>query len=263
MVNKKGEGHMIRRMLRKTYLYKMLRNYFSPAAEYQLSNGKGPVDPSTGAIKDEYCDLMKRIGSKEWGYLNTPNDNNTLLLFLHRFAKFESVSICELGVATGRTSNRLVEYLRGLQVKQIQYFGVDDLSLIGAEPKFEYPEMQFVNGNRDAVVRLPKLDFAFIDACHCAECVYRDAVVVSRSIPKGGYLGFHDTAIRGQYPMSVRARSNGQRQHYGQKGESGRPLAVVEGITASRSHWDGDWSLVIQSGDDLDWGGIRIYERIG
>jgi methyltransferase family protein len=254
---------MIRKVLRRFYLYQQLRKYLAPAAVYHMNSARESIDPDTGAIKDAFGDLKKRIVSKEWGFLNIPNDCYTLLHFLDRFAKAEKVSICELGVATGRTGNRLVEYLRGLQVRQVQYFGVDNLSLGAAEPKFEHPEMQFINGNRDAVVKLPRLDFVFIDACHCAECVYRDAVVVSRSIVKGGYLGFHDTALLGQYPMSARARSKGQRQHYGRNGESFRPLAVVEGITSSRSRWEGDWSLVIQSGDDLDYGGIRIYERIG
>jgi hypothetical protein len=211
---------------------------------------------------DRFRELKKRVNSKEWGWLHSPYDNNTLLSFLDRYADADTVSLCELGVGTGRTANRIVEYLHGLSVRRVNYFGVDDLSLLGSQPRFEYTEMQFINGNREAATCLPKLDFAFIDACHCAECVYRDALVLSRCVKVGGQLGFHDTAILGQYPMSAKSRTEGQRQHYGRAGESIRPLAVVEGIISSRPRWDGDWSLIIQDGDDLDWGGIRIYQKI-
>lgn len=207
-------------------------------------------------------DLKHTLACKEWGWLNVPNDNITLLDFLDRFANHSSVTICELGVAYGKTANRLVEYLKCLQIPTVYYFGIDDLSLLKNPPVFDYPEMVFVNGNRDKISGLPKLDFAFIDACHCAECVFRDATTVSKNVAVGGYMGFHDTSIQGQYPFSRKSKLHGQRQHYGRKGETARPLSVLEGITAGRAKWEGEWDLVIQTGDDLDWGGIRIYQKI-
>ena len=38
--------------------------------------------------------------------------------------------------------------------------------------------------------------------------------------------------------------------------------AVQEGINMARGKWDGNWTLVHQTGDELSWGGIRIYRKI-
>ena len=29
----------------------------------------------------------------------------------------------------------------------------------------------------------------------------------------------------------------------------------------ARGKWSGEWELVMQTGDDLSWGGIRIYGK--
>jgi hypothetical protein len=54
--------------------------------------------------------------SKElWGHINYPSDSNTLLEHLSNFKDIKKVVMCELGVATGRTANRMVEHLKAME----------------------------------------------------------------------------------------------------------------------------------------------------
>jgi hypothetical protein len=205
--------------------------------------------------------------SKElWGHINYPSDSNTLLEHLSNFKDIKKVVMCELGVATGRTANRMVEHLKAINVKNVKYYGVDTLwldqllNVKDLKPHFEYEEMEFIEGDRTKLSSLPKLDFGFVDACHCAECVYHDSIAMSKKIKKNGTMAFHDTSLLWQYP-------NGQSQlkDYWQHIEGAkvlRPMGVVEGIMMSRAKWDGEWNLIKQTGDDLVWGGIRIYQRV-
>lgn len=197
---------------------------------------------------------------KPWGMFYYPYDQIAMLRFLDRFAGRDAVTLVELGVGTGVTATRVVEYLTAIRVAAVEYFGIDDVTLLGSEPKLPHPGMAFLRGNRDRLADLPDgVDFFFIDGCHCCECVVRDAVAASRKVRVGGFMGFHDTSLSSQYPAYRPPRSRWQ--HYGQGDDGVRPLAVVEGIAAGRPAWHGDWSLIIQANDELIYGGIRVYER--
>lgn len=201
-----------------------------------------------------------------WGHINYPSDANTLLEHLSRFAGKKQIVMCELGVAMGRTANRMVEYLKSIGVKSIRYYGIDLLwleKLLDIEylkPTFEYEEMEFIQGDRQELVNLPKLDFGFVDGCHCAECVYHDGIAMSKKIKKNGTMAFHDTSLLWQYPQG-QSQMREQWQHI-ESNRLTRPLGVVEGIMMSRAKWEGEWELLVQTGDELPWGGIRIYQRL-
>lgn len=200
----------------------------------------------------------------KWGGLNWPHDQRVLLSLLERFRHKERVAVCELGVDKGHTGNRIVQFLLHIGVASVNYFGIDDLSLARYEPavdhapQLEYDCMKFVEGDRRALAALGEFDFVFIDACHCAECVYEDSIAASLAVSTGGLMVFHDTSLMVQYPNCQRPNAW---QHY-VSGVPLRPLGVVEGISAARSSWRGNWVLVEQSGDRLDWGGIRAYQRV-
>lgn len=200
---------------------------------------------------------------RAWGGLNWPHDQRVLLSILERYRGRDEVVICELGVDKGQTGNRLVERLVDLGVNSIKYYGIDDMSLARYEPtvdhhvNFDYDCMTFIEGNRSALKGIGPLDFLFIDGCHCSECVYEDSIAGSRASAVGGVMAFHDTCLMVQYPNSIRPNAW---QHY-VSGVPTRPLAVVEGIATARASWLGTWTLIEQSGDRLDWGGIRAYLR--
>ena len=144
----------------------------------------------------------------------------------------------------------------------VRYYGVDDMSLTKRSPAFEHPEkMSFVDGDHLTLSRIEaSFDFGLVDACHCSECVFHDSIAMSRKIAVGGLMAFHDTSMMSQFPHSPIGWTTWQ--HYGRGHESERPLAVLEGIVMARHLWLGEWKLVIQEGDHLEWGGVRVYEKV-
>ncbi len=200
--------------------------------------------------------------SKKWGYVNMPWDAIALLNFFDRFSDHQTVTFAELGVARGYTSNRMYEFLRQIGVKKVRYFAIDNLAYANLEQKppcFEFKEIQFINGDRQALATLDdEVDCVFLDACHCAECVYSDSIAASKIVKKGGYMLFHDTSLSAQYPLSELTKLH--QQHYGVN-ESGRPFSVVEGIITARNEWEGQWRLIMQANDQLPIGGCRGYQK--
>jgi len=201
--------------------------------------------------------------NSQWGGINWPNDSDTLMNHLARFNGVDHVAICEIGIDEGKTGNRLVEFLKECGVKTVEYYGIDNLSykaITGKnqEIKFDYTEMNFIHGDKEEIQDLKPLDFALISACQCAECTFQDSVATSKRIKIGGSMAFHNTSLKIQYPN---LKSENKWQHY-DSGKPLRPLNVVEGILMARNLWEGAWVLLQQTGDELDWGGIRIYQRI-
>lgn len=203
-----------------------------------------------------------------WGSINCPSDSDTIESHLKLLCNESQVVICELGVERGHTGNAMVSVLKLVGVPIIKYYGIDNLNyhkwdqVIGKEKtqEFAHSEMQFVEGDRNKIQNLESIDFGFIDACHCAECVFQDSIAMSRKIKIGGAMGFHDTSLLGQYPTDYGKKASSW-QHY-DSGKSIRPINVVEGILMARGKWSGDWELTAQTGDDLSWGGIRIYRKL-
>jgi hypothetical protein len=203
--------------------------------------------------------------NKDWGYINYPEDANSILSHLSQYANYKNFVICELGVATGRTGNRMVEHLKSIGVKRIKYYGVDNLDLKKhnktneVEMCFQFKEMEFINGDSSVLSKIKNVDFGFVDACHCAECVYKDGIAMSKIIKSGGTMAFHDTSLSWQYPYGDKDKQHWQ--HYLNGNKPTKPLNVVEGIMMGRAKWDGEWELIRQDGDELIWGGIRVYQK--
>ena len=107
-------------------------------------------------------------------------------------------------------------------------------------------------------IGIPKIQYFGIDACHCADCVHHDALAASNMVNQNGFMAFHDTSLLWQYPHNTKKESY---QHY-ESGQQIRPLNVVEGIISSRSLWNGEWELFLQTGDELPWGGMRVYKKL-
>ena len=195
-----------------------------------------------------------------WGLINCPSDSDTIIKTLNEFRGKLGVAICELGIGNGNTGNRMVDFLKSIGIPKIQYFGIDNksLSLISKENcqhNFEHQEMEFIKGDKRKIV---PCDFILVDACHCADCVHHDALAASNMVNQNGFMAFHDTSLLWQYPHNTKKESY---QHY-ESGQQIRPLNVVEGIISSRSLWNGEWELFLQTGDELPWGGMRVYKKL-
>lgn len=212
-------------------------------------------------ISNPFKDIKERMLTSTWGMIQ-PQDKLALMEGLVRVcADTDEIVICELGVAAGLTGNRLVEFADAIGAKKVLYFGVDDLTLTGKIPEFQYADrMNFVDGGSQVLSRIQTyFNFALVDACHCSECVYHDSIAMSQRISVGGMMAFHDTSMACQYPNSPLGQTHWQ--HYCRGSESERPLAVLEGLAMARHEWLGRWRLVIQEGDHLEWGGVRIFQR--
>lgn len=204
--------------------------------------------------------------NENWGFINYPHDANTILNHLSTYTNAKSFVLVEIGVATGKTGNRMVDHLKSIGVKKIKYYGVDNLDLkknndvFGGkiEMNFEHPEMQFIQGDFTALPKIKNVDFGFVDACHCAECVYKDGIAMSKIVKVGGCMAFHDTSLSWQYPHGDKDQKYWQHTNC----KVSRPLNVVEGIIMGRAKWHGNWDLIQQDGDELSWGGIRIYQKL-
>jgi len=211
-------------------------------------------------------ELYRVMLDGKWGFLQAPFDQITLLSFYQRFQGAERLRIGELGVARGDTANRIVEFLKAIKVQDLRYWGIDTLDFLDTAPNFQFDEMTFIKADRSGLSQLPEqLDALFVDACHCSECVYQDSITGSAVVRSGGFMLFHDTSLTAQYPNCVYSRERRLAQHYkfGATSVVGeRPLAVIEGIAASRPKWHGEWKLIVQDNDDLEIGGIRIYEKL-
>ena len=219
---------------------------------------KRPFPPVQGPFNE----LKNHMLSQAWGLLQQ-HDKLALLNGLERLCSEKNqILICELGVASGKTGNRMVEFALAMGETLVKYYGIDDLSLSGKKPDFAFVDvMSFIDGNYQALAALNiGVDFGLVDACHCSECVYTDSIAMSRKVVVGGMMAFHDTSMNSQFPNSPLGKNLWQ--HYCKDGESERPLAVLEGIAMARHNWEGEWKLIIQEGDHLEWGGVRIYQRL-
>lgn len=213
--------------------------------------------------------MENKVNNHNWGFINYPKDAESLTNHLSRYKNYEHLVLCEIGVATGKTGSRMVEFVKSIGVKNIEYYGVDNLDLLKLtnnssmynkfEMNLEFEEMKFIQGDSSALSRVKNVDFGFVDACHCADCVYKDGIAMSKIIKSGGSMAFHDTSLSWQFPNN---KDITYWQHYEEGNVPTRPLSVVEGIIMGRAKWDGDWTLIRQDGDDLEWGGIRVYQKL-
>lgn len=209
--------------------------------------------------------VMRLVRCRPWGLLNRPRDLDSIRAELSRFSGRESVTVCELGIDRGHTGSRMVEHLLRSGVREVRYFGIDDLSYRRWEAlkssrhfvRLEFDGMRFIEGDRSSLSSVGPVDFGLVDGCHCAECVHKDAIAMSRRIVPGGTMAFHDCTLLGQYPSTTDDRTW---QHYG-SGRAIRPIGVVEGISSSRGLWEGGWDLTGSCCDDMIWGGIRFYRK--
>ena len=128
-----------------------------------------------------------------WGSINCPSDSDTLEKHLDSFCNESKVVICELGIERGHTGNAMVSYVKSIGVPVVKYYGIDNFAYhrwdqVSDKEKnldFQHPEMIFIEGNYKKIELLEQIDFGFIDACHCAECVFHDSIAMSKKIKIG------------------------------------------------------------------------------
>jgi SAM-dependent methyltransferase len=182
-------------------------------------------------------------------------------LVLHRFRERTArLNFCEVGCAEGGTSAGVLALLDAESEGDYRLFGIDCEALMGP-PRIAHERFEYLRGFSFAPETLarvpPLLHWVFIDACHCAECVTRDAGNFAPRLPQGGLLVFHDAspATQGRDPQGYAA----MREHHDHE------TAVTGGIQV-RAALDrlnlGELGLelllpVMHQG----LGGVEVYER--
>ena len=154
------------------------------------------------------------------------------LFFAALFAALEGTEAVpfiafEIGTATGLTTRAIEEYVRPLMAEFILFpwriiscdlpdgwsLNVDQLkknlpdeSLIDASGCFELsPENRvtvYLSPSEKVLASpvVPHINFAFIDGCHCYQCVFKDFINVAKKLVQNGIIVFHDTGKSIQTP---------------------------------------------------------------
>ena len=122
-------------------------------------------------------------------------------------------------------------------------------------------ESFFVAGtNPDALRDVDEILWAFVDGCHCEECVAKDIRAIAPKIPVGGQICFHDAGPQVEVGMLVHERYHGD----GKK----RLYGVTTAIEKS-SEMEG-FVLVDESSPNIRpsgaptpyFGGVQCFERM-
>ena len=118
------------------------------------------------------------------------------------------LSFCEVGCAEGCTSGKILRLLDQECQLPWTYYAVDCEALGVSPPQIARAQFVYVRGlsfDTGTLAQIPDdLVWVFIDACHCAYCVERDALAYIPKLRRGGIIAFHDASPRmqGQDPQA-------------------------------------------------------------
>ena len=149
------------------------------------------------------------------------------LALAYERAEHDPFLIFEIGAATGLTTRAIEAYTNSLSVEFLHYpWKViscdlpDGWSLNVDQLKKNLPSESVIDATDDphpftdnhvavylspsekvlASPVVPHINFAFIDGCHCYQCVMKDFINVAKKLVQNGIIVFHDTGITIQSP---------------------------------------------------------------
>ena len=133
----------------------------------------------------------------------------------------DNLNFVECGCNTGKTSKTLIDHIES-KIENFIYYGID-LGHLGLTSVFKlqisHPKFKFVQGYSfipKTLEQIPdEVHWIFIDGCHCAECVIRDAKCYIPKLVKGGIIAFHDTSplFQGKHPQRYKALERHHNTH--------------------------------------------------
>ena len=169
--------------------------------------------------------------------------------------RFEFPTYIEIGTHEKKTSTDIIRSLREDGYDNFDYVGIDPSPPPGAAVPFHnYSHLPHRSHEAIGMVR-GVICWAFIDGCHCAQCVLRDAILVTNRMPIGGEICFHDASPKTQ---------GSQTQDYdSMRGHHDRTKAA-EGIDVARVL---NLNLIpciglIEPAPDQQYGGVQVYRKI-
>ena len=104
----------------------------------------------------------------------------------------------EVGVGLSQTSRDLMEHIgQTIGHQHWVYYGIDAIHKPADMPQ-NYHHLGMPS--HKAVVLIPRLEWVYVDACHCVHCCMRDMILYSNLLVSGGEIAVHDAspAMQGQ-----------------------------------------------------------------
>lgn len=177
------------------------------------------------------------VTAKDWGALcRTIFDVHAVFGEMPRPGLF-----VEIGTLGGRTTRGIFECLNSLKWDVPDVLTIDtDKSCLGNSlhglcSGFDNSLRTFCGYSIDWQPLEP-IWWAFIDGCHCEECVSADLKHISPYVPKGGIICLHDAGLQRDRGMLVHERYH---DHDG--------VERLYGVTAAIDSWKNEnWELVEQ-----------------
>ncbi len=160
----------------------------------------------------------------------------------------------EVGCGTGITARDLVALIK----EPFHYYGIDPLirkphNSRKREPEFKHPNFTFVRRmSFKCVDYIPgDINWMFIDACHCQECVERDIRMYTPKLADKAVLCFHDASpkVQGKYPQDYPDLKG---YHNEEKARQG--INVLKALSILPASFK-----LYKEALDQEKGGIRVY----
>jgi hypothetical protein len=161
----------------------------------------------------------------------------------------------EIGVNNGNTSRDMIKEIQ-VRTNEFIYIGIDP----GPSPVIHHHYVYHQGLSHEVANIIPNnLSWIFVDGCHCAQCVTRDAFLYVDKLAVGGEICFHDASIgtQGQddqrYPFLVN-------HHDVEKAANG--IQVRKALDELKPYWPILRIKLIQSALERGRGGVEVYEKI-
>lgn len=135
----------------------------------------------------------------EWGIAMTGCET-PILTAIHDIPRHERFSAVEIGVAEGRTSRAIYDFLSATRKEPFEYVAVDipegwslNTGAITENWRGRDIRLELVGSESFLINRREPIDFLLIDGCHGYGCVSRDFVMAESKLSNGAVVVFHDT----------------------------------------------------------------------
>ncbi len=159
-------------------------------------------------------------------------------IIMRRFENRKSALVVEIGTLSGRTTRGIMDVFHRLKVPAIVITVDQEASAMARWGvtakafKSDIVQTEFFHGNSaDVVSRClfkKAVAWAFVDGCHCMDCVLADIDALDKRMLPGGHICFHDAGDQRSRGMLVH-----ERYHQGDGVE--RLYGVNEAIESSSS----------------------------
>lgn len=171
----------------------------------------------------------------------------------------------EIGVNDGRTTRDLIAVIEGVRKQQdFLYFGIDPEPdpKIDCNSYFHLKKMShkiIESGYGDCSPIVPaRLDWVFVDGCHCFQCVIRDGILFGSRLRPGGEICFHDASPKMQLRdnQDYVSMRDGNRNH--------DEVAARRGIEVRRALDSGFLAgfELVSPAPDQQYGGLEVYRKL-